>query len=58
MRFIDLGRGLAKNKVRLSVNSGEKKLSFTAKRPHIIALNAMKVVNFCEISAEFSGEYL
>ena len=32
-----------KNNVRLAVNSGEKNF-FTAKRPHLSALN---VVNFC-----------
>ena len=48
---------LAKNNVRLAVNSGEKKFFFTAKRPHLLALNALKAVNFCKNSVEFCGEY-
>ena len=40
---------LSKNNVRLAVNSGEKKTFFTAKRPHLLALNALKAVNFWKI---------
>ena len=40
---------LSKNNVRLAVNSDEKKTFFTAKRPHLLALNALKAVNFCKI---------
>ena len=47
---------LTKNNVRLAVNSGEKKTFFTAKRPHLLALNALKAVNFCKNSVEFCGE--
>ena len=47
---------LSKNNVRLAVNSGEKETFFTAKRPHILALNAVRAVNFCEICVGFSSE--
>ena len=47
---------LSKNDVRLAVNSGEKKTFFTAKRPHLLALNALKAVNFCKNCVEFCGE--
>ena len=47
---------LTKNNVRLAVNSGEKKTFFTAKRPHLLALNALKAVNFCKSCVEFCGE--
>ena len=40
------GRGLVINNVRLAVNSGEKKTFFTAKRPHLLALNAVKFCSF------------
>ena len=43
------------NNVRLALNSGQKKTFFTAKRPHLLALNAVK---FCKISAEISGDFL
>ena len=33
-----------------------KKTYFTAKRPHLLPLNAVKAVNFCKICVEFSGE--
>ena len=46
----------SKNNVKLAVNSGEK-IFFTAKRPHLLALNAFIAVNFCKISVEISGEY-
>ena len=36
----------SKSNVRLAVNSGEKKTFFTAKRPHLLALNAFIAVNF------------
>ena len=45
-----------KNKVRVAVNSGEKKL--TAKRPNLLAMNVMKALSFCKNCDEFSGEFL
>ena len=45
-----------KNNVRLAVNSAETKTFFTAKRPHLLALNALKAVNFCKNCVEFCGE--
>ena len=46
---------LTNKNVRLAMNSGEKKL-FTAKRPHHLALIALKTVNFCKNCVEFCGE--
>ena len=39
---------LSKNNVRLAVNSGEI-IFFTAKRPHLLALDELKAENFCKI---------
>ena len=50
------GRGFVKKNVRLAVNSGEKRNFFTAKRPHRLALSALKAVNFCKNCVEFCGE--
>ena len=47
----------SKTNARLVVNSGEKNF-FTAKRPHLLALNAFIAVNFSMISAKFSVEFL
>ena len=43
---------------RVKVYIAVKKTFSTAKRPHLLALNAMIAVNFCNISVEFSVEYL
>ena len=40
---------LSKYNVRLVVNSSEKKTFFTEKRSHLLALKAVKAVNFCKI---------
>ena len=44
------GQSLIKN-LRLAVSSGEKKTFFTAKRPHLLALNALIFV-----ISDFSGK--
>ena len=47
---------LSKNNVRLAVNSGEKNF-FTAKRPHLLALNAVKAVNFVRFSLNLAVKF-
>ena len=42
----------SKNNVRLAVNNGEKNF-FTAKCPHLLALNAVNFCMICSFSSEF-----